>query len=321
MEIMITHKTALQYWRIHGAIQKSKERPQRARKAPASTPEASVLLKGDIFGLSLPFDVTVSTSASRRVSSAFNTHVFPGVMPDRCLVNIGEGFLVASPELCFFQMADKLPLAKIIELGYELCGTYAQPSGGAADAARKAEDGVAYNLEPLTSVKKLSAFVAQMSGRHGVKQAAQALQFIVDGSGSPMETILSILLVLPYRLGGYGLPLPEMNRRLDPSAASVKNPGKQFYKCDLLWKEHAVAAEYDSRLHHSKDWAIADDSIKRGDLDLSGVYVVTVTDRQVYQKEELEKIARRLASKMNKRIQIRYPEFDTKRSELRSLLL
>ena len=321
MEILITHKSALQYWRINGITKKAKEHPQRARKAPAGVPETSVLLKGNLFGLSMPLDVTVSTAASRRDSGLFRAHVYPEPMPDRCLVNIGEGFLVASPELCFFQMAAELPLVKLIELGYELCGTYALPSGGAADQAQKAEGRVSFNREPLTSVKRLSAFLAQMSGKHGVKRAIQALQFTVDGSGSPMETILSILLVLPYRLGGYGLPLPEMNQRLDPSVAAVKNPGKRFYKCDLLWREHAVAAEYDSKQYHSEDSAIADDSIKRGDLDLSGIYVVTVTDRQVYQTEELDKVARRLAAKMGKRIQIKYPEFETRRTELRGLLL
>ena len=321
MEILITHKSALQYWRIHGNARKAKEQPQRARKAPVSVPEASVLLKGNVFGLSPPLDVTVSSTASRRASSLFRTHVFLEPMPNRCLVNIGEGFLVASPELCFFQMADVLPLVKLIELGYEFCGTYALPSGGASNQARKQDGRISYNQESLTSVKRLSAFVDQMSGRRGVKRAVQALQFIVNGSGSPMETILSILLVLPYRLGGYGLPLPEMNRRLDPSTAAVKVPGKRFYKCDLLWGEHAVAAEYDSKQYHSDDSTIADDSIKRGDLDLSGIYVVTVTDRQVYQTEELDKVARRLASRMGKRIQIKYPEFEAKRSELRELLL
>jgi len=321
METLITHNSAVQYWRINGKSRKSLERPQRARKAPSISPKVSTLLKGDVFGLSFPLDVTVSTAGSRRTSSIFKSHVFAGQMPDRCLINIGEGFLVASPELCFFQMASELPFAKLIELGYELCGTYSLPTGGLADEARKAGGGAIYNLEPLTSVKRLSAFVTQMSGRHGVKRAIQALQYIVDGSGSPMETILSILLVLPYRLGGYGFTLPEMNRRIDPKAAAAKNPGKQFYKCDLLWKKHAVAVEYDSKLHHSEERNISVDSIKRGDLDLSGVYVITVTDKQVYQVEELEKVARRLASKMGRRIQIRYPKFSTRHSELRSLLL
>jgi len=47
---------------------------------------------------------------------------------------------------------------------------------------------------------------------------------------------------------------------------------------------------------------------KRGDLDLSGIYVLTVTDRQVYQIEELDKVARWLASRMGKRTQIKHPE-------------
>ena len=136
-----------------------------------------------------------------------------------------------------------------------------------------------------------------------------------------METVLAILLVMPFRLGGYGFPLPEMNRRVDPKVLAMKGSGKRFYKCDLLWPDFAVAAEYDSSLFHSDSKSIADDSIRRGNLALSGVDVVTVTDKQVFGEAEFDKTARQLALKLGRRIQIRDSDFTIRRRELRELLL
>ena len=268
-------------------------------------------------------DVTVSDVNSRRSSQVFRPHVYAGAMPDRCLVNIDNELLVASPEFCFFQMANEMPLVKLIELGYELCGSYSLPAISTTDkdlGVDVVDKDTAFNLEPLTRTKRLEAFANQMTGKHGKKKAVRALRYIADGSASPMETILAILLVLPNSLGGYGFPLPEMNRRIEARPTTSGNPNKQFYKCDLFWKSSAVAAEYDSDLYHSGFDKISDDSIRRSDLTLIGVDMVTVTNKQIHSIEEFDKVARIIASKMGRRIQIRHSEFATERQKLRSLL-
>ena len=96
---------------------------------------------------------------------------------------------------------------------------------------------------------------------------------------------------------------------------------KHFYKCDLVWRDFAVAAEYDSNLYHSDLKSITSDSIRRGDLVLSGIEVVTVMDKQIFNVEEFDKVAKQLTLKMGKRIQIRDPKFTTTRRKLRSVLL
>ncbi|MCL1895345.1 MAG: hypothetical protein FWG03_02225 [Clostridiales bacterium] len=125
-------------------------------------------------------------------------------------MNAGNGLMVSSPEFCFLQMAGQLTLAKLIELGYELCGVYSMPN---ADDKNVPERGF-YNRQPLTSIKKLKAFLDSMPGVKGRKKAMRALRYLRDGSASPMETKLAILLTLPYMLGGYGFSLPEMNKRI-----------------------------------------------------------------------------------------------------------
>ena len=349
MEVFITHGSALQYWRTNRKNRDVLKRRQRGRKAPSTPPKDSIPLHTITSRLSLPIDVTVSAANARRASRLFRPHVFAGGMPDRCLVSVKNEIIVASPELCFFQMASELPLAKLIELGYELCGFYALPSGCAVEKGSTVVEGSydmdnksAYNLEPLTNKKRLTALVSQMAGKHGKNKALRALRYIAEGSASPMETILAILLVLPNYLGGYGFALPEMNKRIDLKAiksgtlampitsdGSIKltkpalagNPGNNFYKCDLYWKGSDVAAEYDSDLHHSGGEKISADSIRRSDLALRGIEVVPVTNMQMRSAEEFDKVARLIALKMGRRIQIRDADFTIKRGTLRNLLL
>ncbi|MCL1846781.1 MAG: hypothetical protein FWF91_02295 [Coriobacteriia bacterium] len=263
----------------------------------------------------MPLDATVSSKAARRVTSVVRSHVFEAALPRGGVVYVGGGLCVSSPELCFFWMASELSLVKLIELGFELCGSYSLP--GPAPG----EEG-AYRRPPLTSTKKLAAFVGQMAGAHGVRKATRALRYIADGSASPMETVLVMLLTLPYKLGGYGLYMPELNARVTPAKTAKKIASKSHYYCDLFWPDVDVAAEYDSDQFHTGPDRISSDSKRRNALATMGVLVVTVTNRQIRDTVELEKVAKQLAAGIGK--QLRHnekPGFRNAQRELRGMLL
>ena len=111
-------------------------------------------------------------------------HLFTGPLPGSSILRASDDVLVSSPELCFFQMASQLPLVKLIELGYELCGSYSlinsdgvgpgQAAGQAAgqtagQAASQAATGQAATGQgflqrpPLTSAKRLDVFALRMA--------------------------------------------------------------------------------------------------------------------------------------------------------------
>ena len=148
-----------------------------------------------------------------------------------------------------------------------------------------------------------------MEGRPGYRQALTALRYIANGSASPMETILFILLSLPYRYGGYGLPIPELNGRIDPEKGAERFEGKSFYRGDLLWREAKVVAEYDSDMEHTGPDRIAKDAIRRGDLDLCGYLEVTVTKNQVKNVALLDKVARQIAARIGKKLRYKNTAF------------
>jgi len=217
-------------------------------------------------------------------------------------------------------MAAKYTLAKLIALAFEICGSYSLPGSASTGGDQGDSVQTMYDLPPLTSKKKLTAFSARMEGWVGHKQALKALRFIADDSASPMETVLVMLLTLPYRYGGYGLPMPELNGRIYPKKSLSQFAGKSFYRGDLLWRDAGVVAEYNSDAEHASPNRIAMDAIRRNDLSLCGIFEVTVTKRQIKSMELFDKVARQIAVKISKDLRYREPEFSKARLELRSIL-
>jgi hypothetical protein len=262
----------------------------------------------------------LSNPSARQPTQELRQHVYRGPTLNGYVLEFEDGLVVSSPEFCFLQMAAELPLVKLIELGFELCGTYSLP-GVAEPEGRPSTPGKDFDSHPpLTSLKKLKAFAARMAGIRGHKRASRALRYIADNSASPMETILTMLLTLPYKLGGYGLPMPELNCRIVPVKAAKRSASKSFYSCDLFWSNIDLAVEYDSDLYHTGAERIASDSKRRNTLTSIGVLVITVTRKQIYSVVEFEKVARLIAGNMDRRLRFKNPKFADTHRELRKLL-
>jgi hypothetical protein len=316
MDWFVCNETALEFWRWSVRGRNRCERPKRTLKLPIRTPDSSVPASNFYWGLAVPFNVMVGSQNARVASAGLRCHVYSGLLNSGCFLLAGDGLIVSSPEFCFLQMAGSLPLAKLIQLGYELCGSYSLP-------AIKEETGMGKGFEnrpPLTSVARLKSFVAKMPRAKGRLKAIRALNHIADNSASPMETNLTMLLTLPYKLGGYGLPMPELNSTITPARSAKRSADKSHYRCDLLWPDYLLAAEYDSDQFHTGADRIASDSKRRNLLSSVGVLTITITREQIKDAVEFEKAVRLLASNLGKRLQFKNPPFVTRRKELRRLL-
>ncbi|MCL2807636.1 MAG: hypothetical protein FWD27_05700 [Coriobacteriia bacterium] len=318
MEVFISHRSALQYWRKQQAARDASERPLRRKNLPDAAPCSSMLLESFALGFPLPLDVMVSTQNAKRSSVGIRFHTYAGAMPDGCFVRIGKDFYVASPELCFLQMSCELSFLKLVELGFELCGSYAKHEGVPLKKDFSFTEDFYKRGSGLSSKKLLSLFISRMRGAHGIKNAQRALRFLGDGSASPRETMLAMLLTLPNMLGGYALPAPELNAKITPSLQARKGSSKQFYYCDLYWPDFKLAVEYDSNMYHSGAEHIARDSIRRNALALSGIDVITVTNNQLTSTLELAKVAKRIADKTASRLRHKeYARFSEAHQKLR----
>jgi len=217
-------------------------------------------------------------------------------------------------------MAAKYPLFKLITLGFEICGSFSLPGTISTDGDRDELLKTMYDLPPLTNKKKLTDFSTHMKGWKGHSQALKALRYISNGSASPMEAALVMLLTLPYRFGGYGFPMPELNGAIYPKKRVSQFTGKSLYRGDLLWRDAGVVAEYNSDEVHANQDHITMDAIRRNELSLCGIYEVTVTNRQIKSMVLFDKVAKQIAARIGKELRYKEPEFIRAQRDLRRVL-
>jgi len=317
MKVFVSHQSAIEYWRSRNGMSCSNAKQRcRVTLSESSTAVGHAGLPGRLM-LKLPLHIMLGKPGSRWEAKSMKQHVFTGETPDGCFISVDEKLFISSPEFCFLQMANQITLLRLIELGYELCGTYSIPVAGDQNVPEKGF----YNRRPLTSTKKLAAFLARMPGVKGHRKAIRALQYILDDSASPMETKLAIILTLPYKLGGFGLAKPELNKRVVPSKAGKRLSGKTSYVCDLFWSDKGLSVEYDSTFFHSGQKQIAEDSKKRDTMTMMGFTVITVTKQQLYDEKEFKNSATVIAKCLGKRLTFRNTKFHAAHLELREQLL
>lgn len=145
----------------------------------------------------------------------------------------------------------------------------------------------------------------------GVKAAKRASSYLIKGSASPMESLLSMLLCLPPSLGGFGLPRPELNYPIETNEGSVA-----IRRCDLCWPDQQFALEYDSDTFHSDASKLHLDSSRRSALEKAGVHVVSVTKNQVFDRGQLFNLATIASKRLGKRLSPAPFDFAQKQDEI-----
>ena len=322
---------------MHRDMRIEPSKRKRRKNMPISIPKIAGIHEKLPSGLSYPVNLMVASPESRRKSTFVHPHVRMDSSTEWCFIEIDKDVSISSPAFCFFQMSGELSLIKLIELGYELCGSYTSPvikrndlcdkinarfpvSGGDNRSTKIAQNDL-YGLPQLTNIKELKAFTSRMKGENQYNWVSRALRYIVDGSASPMETILVMLLILPYKYGGYGLPAPELNKRINTRKEATYRPGKVYYICDLFWPKANLAVEYDSDAYHTGTYHIVKDSKRRLELTMLGIDVITVTGNQVRDIPSFERIAKLIAQRLHKRLQYDNSKFLKAQHNLRDILL
>ena len=215
-------------------------------------------------------------------------------VPEGAFAPAGEKSFVSSPEFCFLQMASVLSLPELVMLGMELC------SGYCLDPSE--DEGLGKRNVPLTSREKLAGFLARASGLRGYRQAQKALAFVLNHAASPMETAVVMLLHLPYRYGGYGLPAPTLNLAIPLKGQARKLYGAAECYGDICWEKPPLDLEYlGVEAHVGSAKMIADRSRTLAIAEM-GFEVIEITKEQVFDLEAFDIIARRIAKTLGHRL-------------------
>ena len=191
-------------------------------------------------------------------------------------------------------------MPKLAELICELCSTYYYDLAEVPQLSRN-EDGLLSRVEvqecarsnrpvPVSCLRAMEWFSAQSASSKAGRAMARAVRYAVDGSASPMETALALMLCLPKTAGGYGLPKPQMNRVLPLDAETGR-----VRVADLFWPEAKVAVEYDSDAFHAEKEKLRRDALRRNQLESQSVTVLTATAEHLSSLAALDELAGQIA--------------------------
>lgn len=244
-----------------------------------------------------PLHVLVDDAGHRIVSARVNSHVWSGRLPPGSLYQLAPGVLIASPAFCCLQDAVRSSLPHVTATMMECLGRYGRVTGTRGFLDRG----------PLLSYDELSSYLASAKGCRGVEKARRALRLSVSPTRSPLETKTVLIATLSRKLGGYGLPRPEVNYVIAPRSEDI--PFSQFaqYEVDVCWPSQRTILEVDSYLYHSDSEQINSDAKKRNSLKSMGWKVISVTDGQL-SGDTLDVLMRQVAKDLKVRLKAPKPE-------------
>ncbi|MBR2789763.1 MAG: hypothetical protein IKD70_03995 [Eggerthellaceae bacterium] len=314
MELVISHLSALRYWRRFGGNLRYLER-QHLAEAMTHPARMNADLLAELAGLGFlatkdnPLDLLFYRNAVRSAAVGVRSHATSRQLPRDSLVRLSEHVLIAAPELAFVQVAESYPFEQLVMAGCELCGGY----------RLFGDDGTALALPEerprLTSTERIDAALREL-GLGPRTKAAQAARYVFDNARSPMEAKVALLLCMPARRGGYGLPRPVLNPDV-----RLSREAQALYPCsvchpDLYWTSARLDVEYDGADTHTAE-AHAKDVARAAAFACEGIEMLVVAKAQVYDREAFEAVAAVIAKRLHRRLPERKAAFDGAHTRIR----
>ncbi len=200
---------------------------------------------GDAAGFSpeRPLSVLVPRKEDRLRMTGITNVICQSELPEGALINLGNGLCMSGPELLFVEMGRMMEPVVHLLLGMELCGRFSR------DPLDPRNGDAVYDVEPITSVKRLRAFAREAHAVRGATNALATIDRIVENAWSPMEALLAALLVLPSEELGYDLWPITLNPRGAASEALENITGNAGRVPDVMFKGTKVGLNYDGEDH------------------------------------------------------------------------
>lgn len=247
-----------------------------------------------------PLELLIPDGVSRRRSARLVSRFWRRPLPARSFIELGGGVHVALPEFALLQLEEGKSDVALALWMFEMRGAYTTGCIAGTSTVR---------CLPLTDGVRMERFVKGIAGERGSARLKRAACLSADNSASVMESAMVMLLTFPRHRGGYGLPMPEMNRRIDVPQPLREVARKSWVACDALWRDARVALEYDGRLDHAGTSNVRRDYERSSVLNMLGVQQISVTSEVLFDAEQFNRLARQVAGLIGHRLYAR--DFDT----------
>lgn len=271
MSIVFSHISAARFWLLTPISHMDNARENKLTVPQLRSYDIESI--PDLFHHTKKLHVLVPSVNSVHRSRSFQMHFHKNDLPHDAIVRLEDNLSVASPELTFLEMASIMDLYELVHFGLRLCGTYFP-----------FKDDIGYR-DPITSKTKIERFLGSMDGAKGLRNARKALRFICDSSASPRESITTMLTCLDTIDGGYGLFLPQLNKRIELSPFEMSLTGREHFRVDLLFESkkgrRKVGIEYYGRDSHSEPGKTDEDETRELVLKSKGISLHVIRNVQL----------------------------------------
>ena len=304
MNIILAGESAYRYW------MKSRRMPSAPVPVPytysLSIAQEEIPVLVSDYDLVAPVDLLITQENDRRKNPDLICR-FERTGRVSCIVPIHEGFAVASPELCFLQLARSASLQELIFYGFRLCSTYRfnefSPTG-------------METIEPLMTIASARTLLARLSHCHGSKAARTALGYIIENAASPKEIEAAMRLHLPYHLGGYRFPKLELNPEIPLGKAAQSAIGCPSLKPDLLWRDAKLVVEYQSDLSHLSHEQSTFDYKRMNVFASMGYTQISINNEHLSSVPRMDALAADIAKLLGKRIRPTLQDYPSRQLDL-----
>lgn len=256
--------------------------------------------------------VLVPSERARHNVKGLSFHTWTGTVSANMLIPLTKDLYIVSPEFLFLMLARTFEMPLLAEIGMELCGCYEVSPYWEPGRLRPA---------PLTCTESIETFLRLQEGSYGVKKARKALTHIADNSWSPMETKTYLLLCLSRCHGGYGIPKPLLNYRLDLDFLDRPIDGRDRFYLDAFWESAGFAVEYDGKDSHFNRIDIIRDKRRLSTLALLSIDTIMLTSADVFNASAMDSVAERICKRLGVMKAAPNSRMLRKRIKLRNVLL
>ncbi|MCC6109685.1 MAG: endonuclease domain-containing protein [Denitrobacterium sp.] len=300
MSICLSHTTAQDFW-LHAAMREPETDPRAFESCTgdvaACRDELARVVPSTVLDANERIHVLVPRRGARSSASSVSFHIHTPPLAPGALQRLSPNVVIVSPEYSVAQMALHHSIPQTALYGSFLCGSYRLPL---------APDSIELpTRSALVNRIDLDTFLHANQSLRGCKIAQRALPWIIEGAASPPEAQVALRLCLPFRYGGYNLPLPQMNAVIDLDADEQGVMGKSFLKGDAVWPDAHLVVEYDGYYHASSSQMEAD-AVRRATLRHAGWTVIEVTRRQIISIDAFDQIAQLVAKQLGRRLRNEY---------------
>lgn len=276
-----------------------------------------------------------SQAARRHGATGFHCHVHTKSLLAGSLLRIAPGLYCVSPALALRQCAYGKDIPYVYALAEELMGTYSMPPeatipiswGGVwpdaksplhAELINQMEQAY-YGCEPVLTLRELRA-LARKSKSSGCLSFCNVAHYALERCASPGEMVMSGMLGLPMRLGGFAVAsLPGgmlLNHRIEFGEMATKMAsGIPYAICDVYIPAARTDIEYNG-FGHERTIARIHDGNRNNGLRGEGIRVIVINRDQMRDISALEAIAQSLYKEAGVRFRYRVTGYRVRQAHL-----